>query len=390
MKYFLIAGEASGDLHASNLMCALNEQDSDAEFCFYGGDKMSVVGGTRLRHYKKIAFMGFIPVLMHIYTILRALKICKRFIISWHPDVVILVDYPGFNFSVAKFLHRDTTIPVFYYILPKVWAWKEHRVERLKKNVAECFSILPFEKSFFEVKHHCPIHYVGNPSVDEISTFKSKYKEKFEDFCQCHKLSCKPILALLPGSRIQEIKANLREMVLAVQPYKHKGYQIVVAGAPDISNSYYKKHLSGLNINFFDKDFHVLRNSTFQILSHAEAALVTSGTATLETALFRVPQVVCYSVSFGKIVRWLKPCFLKVKYISLVNLILNEKLIPELIGDEVNPKRMGFELSQMVQGGECRAKILKGYDKMIQRLGPEGAPKRAAEIMLDKLTIHRI
>ena len=237
MKYYIIAGEASGDLHASRLMRELQRQDMDAEFRFFGGDMMAAEGGTRVRHYKDMAYMGFIPVLLHLPTILRNMSRCKEDIRLWHPDVCILVDYPGFNLGMAKFVHRNTDIPVYYYILPKVWAWKEGRVRQLRKYVDERFSILPFEVPFFEKKHHCPIHYVGNPSADEIYAFTEQHPRDFQAFCQRHSLNEQPVIALLPGSRRQEIKDNFRRMVLAAKSFAERGYQIIVAAAQDIPDA---------------------------------------------------------------------------------------------------------------------------------------------------------
>lgn len=386
MKYFLIAGEPSGDLHASNLMRALQAKDIAAEFVFYGGDKMKSVGGRCLRHYKEIAYMGFIPVLMHLRTILHAMKTCKRAIVEEKPDVVILIDYPGFNLSIARFLKEKTTIPVHYYILPKVWAWKEKRVKQLKAFVDERFSILPFEVPFFEGKHQCDIHYVGNPSVDEVVAYQEEHPADRLSFLSENKMGDKPIIALLPGSRVQEIKDNFQRMVTAVVPYIEKGYQVVVAGAPDISDTEYEQCLhNGLSQIVHNTAFRILRGQTFAVLQQAEAAVVTSGTAALETALFRVPQVVCYYIPVGKLIRMIKPYFLHVKYISLVNLILDRELVRELIGDEVNPEMIQRELSRIVKNGDNREEMLRGYEEMTQRLGPAGAPVRAAETMCDLL-----
>lgn len=382
MKYFLIVGEASGDLHASNLMRALKTEDEEAEFCFFGGDRMSSVGGTRLRHYRNIAYMGFIPVLLHLHTILHAMKICRHFILRWHPDVVILVDYPGFNLSIARFVHKNTDIPVYYYISPKIWAWKEHRISQIRECVTEMFSILPFEVPFYEEKYHYPIHYVGNPSVDEITNFRQKHQESFEEFTAIHKLSAKPIIALLPGSRRQEVKDNLRRMCQASEAFLDKGYQIVVAGVSDLSNDFYQKHISDLKRLKESADFHILQNDTNRILSHAEVALVTSGTATLETALFGVPQVVCYYAPLGAFLRFLKKKFLHVPYISLVNLIVGRQLVPELIADQMNVGRMQSLLTEIVRGGSLREGMIDGYREMCEKLGPAGAPMRAAKIMV--------
>lgn len=391
MKYFLIAGEASGDLHAAHLMESLLKEDSDAEFCFVGGDRMSAVGGTRLRHYRTIAYMGFIPVLLHLHAILRVLKVCRRVIVRWRPDVVILVDYPGFNLKIARYVRSMTNIPVFYYISPKIWAWKEHRIRNIRRDVSELFSILPFEVPFFEEKHHYKIHYVGNPSVDEISAFRSRYKETFEEFTLRYQLSAKPIIALLPGSRKQEIKDNLAIMVQAARTMLERGYQMVVAGVSDIEKEFYSRHLGVALSDAVRSEFHILEDKTNKILQHSEVALVTSGTATLETALFDVPQVVCYYAPLGRLVRFLKRHLLKVKYISLVNLILNRSAVTELIADEMNPSNLSRELASVVKGGSRRQAMLEAYKEMSRRLGPAGAPKRAAAEMvaLLKTKYHR-
>ena len=285
MKYYLIVGEASGDLHASHLMAALKEEDSQAEFRFFGGDLMAAVGGVMVKHYKELAYMGFIPVLLHLRTIFANMKRCKEDIVAWQPDVLILVDYPGFNLDIAKFVHANTRIPVFYYISPKIWAWKEYRIKNIKRDVDELFSILPFEVEFFEGKHGYPIHYVGNPTVDEVTAFLASSSETFDDFVRANGLSAKPVIALLAGSRKQEIKDNLPDMLRAAASFPD--YQLVLAGAPGISPEYYKRYVGGADVK-------IIFNKTFPLLRQAEAALVTSGTATLETALFRVPQAVCY------------------------------------------------------------------------------------------------
>lgn len=379
MKYFLIVGEASGDLHASHLMRALHELDPDAEFHFYGGDLMSAVGGVRLKHYKKTAYMGFIPVLLHLPEILANLRTCKQHIRYWKPDVVILVDYPGFNLKIADFVRRRTNIPVFYYISPKIWAWKEHRIRQIKRNVDEIFSILPFEVDFFENKHHYPIHYIGNPTVDEVETFCSTHRETRESFALYNGLSPdRPIIALLAGSRKQEIKDNLVRMCMAAEPFTRSGYQLVLAGAPNIDTSYYRQLLS--TVPYIPVN--IVRNMTFRLLRQAEAALVTSGTATLEAALFRVPQVVCYYTAMGRFVSFLRRKFLKIKYISLVNLIADEPVVPELVADSMTVENVHRELDAILRGGEGRQPMLDGYKRMAERLGPAGAPRRAAQEML--------
>ena len=285
MKYYLIVGEASGDLHASHLMSSLAKADAGAQFRFIGGDMMRAVGGTMLRHYRELAYMGFVPVLLHLRTIFRNMALCKDDIVCWKPDVVILVDYPGFNLDIAKFLHARTSIPVYYYISPKIWAWKEWRIKAIKRDVDSLFSILPFEVPFFEQKHGYPINYVGNPTADEVRSFKESYNETFGEFCQRNGLQQdKPVIALLAGSRKQEIKDNLPMMIRAAEQFTD--YQMVLAGAPSIDPEYYAPFISGTNVR-------VVYNDTYALLSHATAALVTSGTATLETALFGVPQAVC-------------------------------------------------------------------------------------------------
>ena len=280
MKYYLIVGEASGDLHASHLMRSLKEIDNEADFRFFGGDLMTAVGGTRVRHYRDLAYMGLIPVLLHLPTILKNMKFCKQDIQSWQPDCVILVDYPGFNLKIAKYVKSRTNIPVYYYISPKIWAWKEHRIKNIRRDVDELFSILPFEVDFFEKKHHYPIHYVGNPTADEVRSYlASSPPSGGED---------KPIIALLAGSRRQEIKDNLPAMIEAVSPYMND-YRVILAGAPGIDADYYATFVKGSGVE-------VVYNETYPLLAKAHAALVTSGTATLETALFNVPQVVCYKL----------------------------------------------------------------------------------------------
>ena len=366
MKYYLIVGEASGDLHASHLMAALKEEDPEAEFRFFGGDLMAAVGGTMVKHYKELAYMGFIPVLLHLPTIFANMKRCKEDIVAWSPDVVILVDYPGFNLDIAKFVHAKTKIPVYYYISPKIWAWKEYRIKNIKRDVDELFSILPFEVRFFK-GHRYPIHYVGNPTVDEVTAFKASHQESFADFIADSELADKPIIALLAGSRKQEIKDNLPDMIRAASAFP--GYQLVLAAAPGISPEYYKEYVG-------NSDVKIIFNRTYPLLRHAEAALVTSGTATLETALFRVPQAVCYHTPIGKVIAFLKRHVLKVKYISLVNLIADREVVKELVADTMTVEQVRAELRCILYDGEYRRQMLSGYDYMASRLGEAGAPGR--------------
>ena len=373
MKYYLIVGEASGDLHASHLMAALKEEDSQAEFRFFGGDLMAAVGGVMVKHYKELAYMGFIPVLLHLRTIFANMKRCKEDIVTWQPDVLILVDYPGFNLDIAKFVHANTRIPVFYYISPKIWAWKEYRIKNIKRDVDELFSILPFEVEFFEGKHGYPIHYVGNPTVDEVTAFLASSSETSDDFVRANGLSAKPVIALLAGSRKQEIKDNLPDMLRAAASFPD--YQLVLAGAPVISPEYYKRYVGGVDVK-------IIFNKTFPLLRQAEAALVTSGTATLETALFRVPQAVCYHTPIGKVIAFLKRHILKVKYISLVNLIANREVVKELVADTMTVEQVRSELNRILYDKEYRRQMLEGYEYMASCLGEAGAPKHAAREMV--------
>ena len=373
MKYYLIVGEASGDLHASHLMAALKVEDPQAEFRFFGGDLMAAVGGTMVKHYKELAYMGFIPVLLHLRTIFANMKRCKEDIVAWQPDVVILVDYPGFNLSIAKFLRAKTHIPVYYYISPKIWAWKEYRIKNIKRDVDELFSILPFEVEFFEDKHHYPIHYVGNPTVDEVTLFRAEHPETFDGFVRENNLDSKPIIALLAGSRKQEIKDNLPDMLRAASAFPE--YQLVLAGAPGISPDYYHEYIGDAKVK-------ILFGQTYRLLQQAEAALVTSGTATLETALFRVPQAVCYHTPIGKVISFLRRHILTVKYISLVNLIANREVVKELVADTMTVEQARAELERILYDKDYRQRMLDGYEYMAARLGDAGAPKRAAQEMV--------
>ena len=376
MKYYLIVGEASGDLHASHLMRSLRATDPDADFRFFGGDLMAAVGGTRVRHYRDLAYMGFVPVLLQLRTIFRNMAFCKRDIVEWGPDVVILVDYPGFNLDIAKFLHRHTDIPVYYYISPKIWAWKEYRIKNIKRDVSQLFSILPFEVPFFEQKHHYPIHYVGNPTADEVRSFRARYHEDFRTFCRRHSLDAsRPVIALLAGSRKQEIKDNLPSMIVAAKGMGN--YQLVLAGAPGIDRDYYGTFLEGTDVKMVTDD-------TYALLSHATAALVTSGTATLETALFGVPQVVCYETPLPMLIGFLRRKMLKVRFISLVNLIADSEVVKELVADTFSVENIRRELSLVLPGGEGREAMLEGYAEVARRLGNEVAPDNAARI------IHRL
>ena len=381
MKYYLIVGEASGDLHASRLMQSLIQYDPEAEFRFFGGDLMAKVGGTRVKHYRELAYMGFIPVLLHLPTIFKNMKMCKEDIMRWKPDAVILVDYPGFNLSIAKFVKKNTSIPVYYYISPKIWAWKEWRIKAIKRDVKEMFSILPFEVAFYEKKHHYKIHYVGNPTAEEIDNFLHVYSESKDEFCQRNGLSSKPIIAILAGSRKQEIKDNLPSMLEAARHFED--YQMVVAAAPSITESYYKRFLE-------NSDAKMVKTQTYELLAHATVALVTSGTATLETALLNVPQVVCYETPVPKLIRFAFKHIIKVRFISLVNLIADKEIVQELLADRFSIRNIANELYRILPGQPSRERMLADYQLVRKRLGNEVAPDNAARIMVEKLTNRRV
>ena len=373
MRYYLIAGEASGDLHASNLMKALKKEDAEAEFRFYGGDKMQTVGGTLVKHYRELAYMGFIPVLLHLPTILRNMGQCKRDIAQYSPDVVILVDYPGFNLKIAKFVHGLRTRhqgkiekypKVFYYISPKIWAWKEYRIKNIRRDVDELFSILPFEVKWFEERNY-KVHYVGNPCVDAIMDEVSSLPLSADD--------SRRQIAILAGSRRQEIKDNLLMMLKAASQFD---YKLVIACAPNIEESYYRKYIpKGINVE-------LCFGQTYQVLRQSVAALVTSGTATLETAILRIPQVVCYYTPIGKVISWLRSKILKVKYISLVNLVADKEIVQELVADRMTVKNIVQCLSDILPDGAKRQTMLADYDEMNRILGGGGASEKAAKEMV--------
>lgn len=381
MKYYLIVGEASGDLHASRLMRSLKKVDEFAEFRFFGGDLMAAEGGTRVKHYKELAYMGFVPVLLHLGTIFSNMKMCKDDIVKWKPDVVILVDYPGFNLNIAKFLKKKTNIPAYYYISPKIWAWKEWRIRSIRRNIAEMFSILPFEVPFYEKKHHYPIHYVGNPTAQEVNEFRAGYQQPFEEFCTENQLDIhRPILALLAGSRLQEIKDNLPAMIEVAERFED--FQMVLAGAPSIEDKYYEQFVKGTPVK-------MVRNKTYQLLSHSTAALVTSGTATLETALFNVPQVVCYETPLPRLVRFAFDHIMSCKYISLVNLIADKEVVQEMFADRFKVDAIADQLYQLLPGKEGRERMLAEYQVVRERLGNQMAPDEAATIMHGLLVKRR-
>ena len=386
MKYYLIAGEASGDLHASRLMRSLKERDAEAEFRFFGGDLMAAEGGTLVKHYRELAYMGFIPVLLHLRTILRNMKMCKADISRWRPDVVILVDYPGFNLKIAKYVHglrgarcgvRGAIFPkVYYYISPKIWAWKEYRIKAIKRDVDELFSILPFEVEFFEGKHHFPIHYVGNPTAQEVREFLRGERRDFRGERR-EERGERNVIALLAGSRQQEIKDNLPAMIEATRDLAGQ-YDVVLAGAPSIERSYYEPFLEGSHVR-------LVMNETYPLLAKATAALVTSGTATLETCMFRVPQVVCYYTPLKHFIGMMRRLVLKVKYVSLVNLIADREVVTELVAETFSVENIRRELEAILPGGSKRQQMLGDYEGVYSRLGADDAPDRAAELMIELL-----
>lgn len=376
MKYFLIAGEASGDLHGSNLMAALKKQDAEAEFYFFGGDLMQAQGGQLIKHYREMAFMGFIPVLLNLPTILRNMKMCREEILKFNPDAVILIDYPGFNLKIAEYVKTQTSIPVFYYISPKVWAWKEYRVKSFKKYVDVMLSILPFEVDFYK-KHDYKIDYVGNPTVDAVASFTEANKNDTRKlFFADNGIIDKPLIAILAGSRQQEIKDNLPSMLQAIKDFKD--YQPVIAGAPGIDPEFYKQYIG-------DNSCKIVFDQTYRLLTYADVALVTSGTATLETALFMVPQVVCYKTPIPRVVYWFFKNMLHTRYISLVNLIAGKEVVQELFAKFFSVKAIRSETNRLLFDTVYRNKMLDEYNEIIDILGKPGASEKAANVIIGKL-----
>lgn len=371
MKLYVIAGEASGDLHGSNLMKALLSENQEIEFRFWGGDQMAQVAGQPRKHIQDLAFMGFIEVVMNLPTILQNIKFCKKDILDFQPDALILIDYPGFNLRIAKWA-KANNIKVLYYISPQIWAWKQNRGHLIREVVDEMYCILPFEKDFYE-KFEVDAHFVGHPLIDAIQKFKALEFDKSK-FLSTNKLDDRPILALLPGSRNQEIKIKLPLMLEAASKFAET-HQIIIAAAPNKSSEFYANFTKNKLVS-------VVFNETYNLLSSANIALVTSGTATLETALFEVPQVVCYKGSWisYQIARRL----IKVKYISLVNLIMDKEVVRELIQSACTPKNMVEEL-QKIKAGEARENMKKTYQTLISKLGGAGASTRTAKHMLKSI-----
>ncbi|TRX35296.1 lipid-A-disaccharide synthase [Flavobacterium sp. ZT3R18] len=369
MKYYIIAGEASGDLHGSNLMKALYEKDPNADIRFWGGDLMQNVGGTLVKHYRELAFMGFIEVIFNLKTILNNIKICKNDITQFNPDVIIYIDYPGFNMRIAKWA-KQSGYKNHYYISPQIWAWKENRITAIKHDIDKMYVILPFEKDFYEVKHQFPVEFVGHPLIDAIHNQSGIDANTFRTE---NRLSEKPIIAILPGSRQQEISKMLSVMLSVVTDFPD--YQFVIAGAPSQEFSFYKPFISSENIKF-------ISNKTYALLRNSTAALVTSGTATLETALFKVPEVVCYKGSWASY--QIAKRIITLKYISLVNLIMDREVVTELIQDDCSTKRIREELTKILEPN-YRKTLLENYDLLEEKLGGIGASKKTAQLIVDTI-----
>jgi lipid-A-disaccharide synthase len=366
MKYYIIAGEASGDLHGSNLMKALYKEDPSAEIRFWGGDLMQNVGGTLVKHYRELSFMGFIEVIFNLKTILNNIKICKKDIQEFQPDVLIFIDYPGFNMRIAKWA-KELGMKTHYYISPQIWAWKENRITDIKRDVDKMYVILPFEKDFYEKKHHYPVEFVGHPLIDAIQNRTIVDEVAFR---KEHNLDEKPIIALLPGSRKQEITKMLSVMLSVVNDFPE--YQFVIAGAPSQEYSFYAPFLKS-------KNSHFISNKTYDLLSVSSAALVTSGTATLETALFKVPEVVCYKGSWASY--QIAKRIVTLKYISLVNLIMDKEVVTELIQDNCTSKNIKIELQKLLEPNS-RKQVLENYNELEKQLGGSGASEKTAKLIV--------
>lgn len=369
MKYYIIAGEASGDLHGSNLMKALYREDPAAEIRFWGGDLMQEVGGTLVKHYRELAFMGFIEVVFNLKTIFKNIDLCKKDIAAFKPDALIFIDYPGFNMRIAKWA-KERAIPTHYYISPQIWAWKENRIAAVKRDFDKLYVILPFEKEFYEGKHDFAVEFVGHPLIDAI---RSRNVMDQKTFLKENHLDDQPIIALLPGSRKQEISKMLSVMLSVVGDFPD--YQFVIAGAPSQERAFYEPFLKNKNVRF-------ISNKTYDLLEHATAALVTSGTATLETALFKVPEVVCYKGSWASY--QIAKRIITLKYISLVNLIMDKEVVTELIQEQCNTKNLQTELRKILDSG-YRKQLLEQYDLLEKKLGGMGASEKTARLIIRSL-----
>ena len=373
MRYFIIAGEASGDLHASHLMGGIKKKDPEAIFCFFGGDLMAEQGGTLLKHYREMAFMGFFTVLMNLRQIKKNFKLAEEKLIEFRPDVLILVDYPGFNLRMARFA-KEHDIKTFYYISPKIWAWRSDRVKWIKNYVDELFAIFPFEKDFYD-KHNYRIRYVGNPTVDELAV-RSNRDQTYREFIIENNLEDKPIVALLAGSRRQEIKLILPTLAKVATLFPD--YQFVIAGAPSLTLELYQENMPKNKIP-------VIFGKTYELLQQSKAAVVASGTATLETAVINVPQVVCYIIELGRLTSLLRKFFLKIQWISLVNLVMNEEIVKEFFQENCTPETVSGELRKILEDSAYREEMLQNYQTMLAKLGPPGCAERAAEEMVGLL-----
>ena len=373
MRYFIIAGEASGDLHASHLMGGIKKKDPEATFCFFGGDLMAEQGGTLLKHYREMAFMGFFTVLKNLGKIKKNFKLAEEKLIEFQPDVLILVDYPGFNLRMARFA-KAHNIKTFYYISPKIWAWRSDRVKWIKNYVDELFAIFPFEKDFYD-KHNYRIRYVGNPTVDELAVRPNR-DQTYREFISENNLEDKPIVALLAGSRRQEIKLILPTLAQVATLFPD--YQFVIAGAPSLTLELYHENMPKNKIP-------VIFGKTYELLQQSKAAVVASGTATLETAVINVPQVVCYIIELGRLTSLLRKFFLKIQWISLVNLVMNEEIVKEFFQENCKPEAVAVELRKILEDGTYRDEMLKNYKLMLAKLGPPECAERAAEEMVGLL-----
>ena len=369
MKYYIIAGEASGDLHGSNLMKSIFIEDSSADIRFWGGDLMQAVGGKLVKHYRELAFMGFAEVIMNLRTIFKNIDICKNDILKFGPDVIVFIDYPGFNMRIAKWA-KKRNIKTQYYISPQIWAWKENRIKSIKRDFDKLYVILPFEKDFYEVKHKMPVEFVGHPLIDAID---NHVKIDFETFIGQNNLDNKPIIAVLPGSRKQEISKMLAVMLSNVNDFSD--YQFVIAGAPSQEFDFYKQFLTTENVKF-------VSNKTYDLLTHSHAALVTSGTATLETALFKVPEIVCYKAGWASY--QIAKRIIVLKFISLVNLIMDKEVVVELIQENCNKANIKSELQKILEP-KNRAIILNEYEILEKKLGGIGASQKTARLIVENI-----
>jgi len=374
MKYFLVAGEPSGDLHGASLMEELKKLDPEATFNFFGGDLMRTAAAVRpVKHVKELAYMGFWKVLKNLPSILKSLRLCKESILEFQPDAVILIDYPGFNLKIAKFVRKNTNnIPVHYYISPSVWAWKSYRVKRIKRDVTQMLTIIPFEKEFY-ASHNFDVQYVGNPAIDFVDSQLDKTEET-NYFKKKYFLNEKPIIALLPGSRKQEISSCLPKMIAAAK--KYPDYQIVISGVNSVHTAFYHEYMNGHN-------YPIIKHHPYQLLFHADLAIVNSGTATLETALIGTPQIVVYHVMLGRLAYLAKKIFIKTKNISLVNILAEKEIVKELYAHLFTTKNLTREIERILFDEKYRKQMILSYKELRDKLGKPGTSRRAAEIIYE-------